>query len=93
MINRYPHTGFLIESSESRDENGDFIVNPQRKKIKGRFEPSAGKKNLDYSAKFFCQLLNLASFEVDEKRFEFEGKSFKITQFFNYQTHTEIWLD
>ncbi len=93
MINRYPHIGFLITSSEGQDENGDFEEVLEKVEIKGRFEPSVEKRSLDYSAKFFCRLLDTAPFELDEKSFEYEGRSFKIIQLHNYQTHTEIWLD
>ena len=92
MFSRYPHTGVIVSKQETQDANGDFVESETRQEIGGRYEPAQNGKDIDYNGKFFCKLLDLKPFEIDEKAFEYKSKRFTITQFHNYQTHCELWL-
>ena len=92
MLKRYPHTGFLVTTGSTQDDNGDFTDEPNRVEIKGRYEPNNQSKSLDYSAKFYCKRIADQTFDKDETTFEFNDRAFKILQLHNYQNHTEIWL-
>jgi hypothetical protein len=98
---RYPHTASLIIRSDSEngkpilDDNNDPIVNAEPTKIEltGRYEPNSGKKNLDYSAKFYTSRLDSVPFSKDGHSLEFEGMEFSVVQLYNYQNHCEVWLE
>lgn len=92
MIKRFPHKGFIVTKGSVQDKNGDFTDSKYKTEIKGRYEPNSQSKSLDYSAKFYCKLIDVETFDLDESTFEYEGKEFTIVQLHNYQTHCEIWL-
>ena len=97
MIKRYPHTATI--SIESVIDNGTAFpdTNITEVDVKGRYEPNGGNKSLDYSAKFFCKeklsLLNDDPYALDGQKMAFGGRDIGIVKAWNYQTHTEIWLD
>ncbi|MBD0822638.1 hypothetical protein [Aestuariibaculum marinum] len=93
MLRRYPHTAIIRVTVENNPVDGITTVTPSDISIKGRYEPAGQNKALDYSAKFYCKNEDIAPFEVDGKPFIYEGKTFKITQLYPYQTHCEIWLE
>ncbi|SFS30780.1 hypothetical protein [Lutibacter maritimus] len=93
MLKRFPHTGTIIINSEISNENGIPTISKIELLVKGRYEPSGQSKALDYSAKWYCDKLDLTPYEADGKSFKFNGKQFKIVQLFNYQSHCEIWLE
>jgi len=98
---RYPHTAYFVVKSNDvdgkpvLDHDGNPVVDSvgARTEIKGRYEPSGGKKNLDYSAKFFTPKRDNVPFSKDGHCLEYEGKEFVIVQLYNYQMHCEIWLE
>ncbi len=94
MIKRYPHKAVIKINTEI--DNGTAIPDVVDKEItlQGRYEPTGQSKNIDYKAKFYCPKIDgLSFFEVDGTQLIFEGKTFVITNLFNYQTHCEIWLE
>lgn len=98
MITRYPHTA-TVKVTTQTDSDGDGIKETTTNDItiKGRYEPNSGNKNLDYSAKFFCES---TPDELKANPRAFDGLTIKvfnrdmiINQAWPYQTHCEIWLD
>lgn len=93
MIKRYPHTATIKNNTETDSETIFSTVNETTIEIKGRYEPSLQKNRVDFSGKFYCDILDVSQFSLDGKILIFEGKQFKIVQLHNYQKHCEIWLE
>lgn len=89
---RYPHKAIIQLKGQTQDENGDWVDDGCKIKIKGRYEPSSGNKNIDYTAKFYCPIIEVESFSLDEAKLIYKRKEFAITKHHNYQIHCEIWL-
>lgn len=94
MVRRYPHRAELIVKAQEliQDERGNIIESERRHWIKGRFEPIASSDHLNYSAKFYAPLNDIAPFTIDGADLLYERKRFSVTQLFNYQRHCELWL-
>lgn len=96
MIKRFPHTGYLIFKKVTRNSPDDGIEgynseDTQKLPIKGRFELEKST-NVDYTARFFTERLDVTPFAKDDISFEYAGRVFKA-RFSQNQTHTEIWLN
>ena len=92
---RYPHSGVLKWSGTTVvDADGNPIVTVEMKELfECRVQLAQGKKNLDYSAKVFCKILEFEPWQLENATFIYDGRKFKVTQLFNYQKHCEIWLE
>lgn len=92
MIQRYPHIAVVKTVTEV--DNGTSIPTTETttKDVKGRFEPTGRNSNLNYTAKYYCSLVEVDGI-IAGSSLEYLGISYKVAQPFIYQTHAEIWLD
>ena len=93
-MRRYPHTATITIETVSDDPIP--VVTSTTLEIKGRYEPAGQRKDLDQSAKFYCDRLDILKDNpnaLNGKEMLFEGRTIGISQAWNYQMHCEIWLD
>lgn len=94
MLKRYPHNAVIRYTTTTDDGTGIPTETTVEIPINdGRYDPGAGNKNLDYKAKFYCPTLSVNRFSLDGAVLVFAGKEFSIANLFEYQNHTEIWLE
>lgn len=89
---RYPHIATIILNDSTKDANGDYNEVTSEHPIDGRYEPNVTQKNVDYSGKFYCPILDFTPFVINGQKLKYNDVVFEIYQFHNYQNHCELWL-
>ena len=93
---RYPHEGTLKWSSDKAEVDADG--NPVSVEVELTIEcrvqlGNYGNKNLDFNGKCYTPKVEIEPWTLDNTTLIFNGRSFKIVQFFNFQKHAELWLE
>lgn len=94
MISRYPHTATV--TIETLSDDPIPVASSTTLTIKGRYEPAPSNVNLNYSAKYYCRVIDELKADpnaLNGKEMQVLGRKIGISRAFNYQTHCEIWLD
>lgn len=91
---RYPHSATIQVKTLTDDPFPKEVTTLIE--VTGRYEPAAGNVNLNYSAKFFCPLLDILKdnpHALDGQQMSINGRTIGISKAWNYQIHCELWLD
>ncbi len=91
---RYPHSATIKVKTLVGEPFPEEVITTLD--VKGRYEPNANNKSLDYSAKFYCPLIDLLKEDahaLDGQTMIINGRTIGISTAWNYQIHCEIWLD
>jgi uncharacterized OsmC-like protein len=97
MLNRFPHSATIkVQTEKDDDDDGLNGTDDQLIAVEGRYEPEGMNKSLNYSARFYCPILDILKenpLALNGQKLLINGSSIGISQAWNYQTHAELWLD
>jgi len=96
MVVRYPHTAIVSVPATTVTDGKFASESNTTTEISGRFEPSEGISRVqdpdgEYTAikaRFFTKSEQITGAE----KLTFNGETFRIHRWHQYQTHSEIWL-